>query len=248
MEEIDPKDLPKFNGKDGNPVYIVHRGRVIDVSASKLWKTGLHMNRHHAGNDLTTDIQAAPHGLEVLERYPQVAVLKKGASTEKPMPEFLDSLLKRFPMLRRHPHPMTIHFPIVFLFAAPLFTILFLLTGIRSFETTAWHCLGAGLLFTPIAIGTGYYTWWLNYQARSIRPVRIKRKVSLILLGIVVLAMIWRILDPTILISPRPISWIYLILVFSLVPLVSVMGWFGAQLTFPVEKEIPLGEEGNGKN
>ncbi len=75
MEEIDPKELPKFNGKDGNPVYIVHRGRVIDVSASKLWKTGLHMNRHHAGNDLTTDIQAAPHGLEVLDRYPQVAVL-----------------------------------------------------------------------------------------------------------------------------------------------------------------------------
>jgi predicted heme/steroid binding protein/uncharacterized membrane protein len=248
MDEIDPKDLPKFNGKDGNQIYIAHRGRVIDVSASKLWKTGLHMNRHHAGNDLTTDIQAAPHGLEVLDRYPQVAVLKKEASTEKPIPKFLASLLKRFPMLRRHPHPMTIHFPIVFLFAAPIFTILFLLTGIRSFETTAWHCLGAGLLFTPIAMGTGYYTWWLNYRARSLRPVRIKKKVSLILLGIAAIVMGWPILDPTILISLRPISWIYLILVFSLVPLVSVMGWFGAQLTFPVEKENPPVEEGKGPN
>ncbi len=243
MEEIDPKELPKFNGKDGNPVYIAHRGRVIDVSASKLWNTGLHMNRHHAGNDLTTDIQAAPHGLEVLDRYPQVAVLKKEASTEKPIPKFLASLLKRFPMLRRHPHPMTIHFPIVFLFAAPVFTILFLLTGSRSFETTACHCLGAGLFFTPIAMGTGYYTWWLNYRARSLRPVRIKKKVSVILLGIAVIAMGWRILDQAILISLRPISWIYLILVFSLLPLVSVMGWFGAQLTFPIEKEIPAEDE-----
>ncbi len=173
---------------------------------------------------------------------------KKEASAEMPIPKFLDSLLKRFPMLRRHPHPMTIHFPIVFLFAAPIFTILFLLTGIRSFETTAWHCLGAGLLFTPIAMGTGYYTWWLNYRARSLRPVRIKKKVSLILLGIAVMAMGWRILDPAILISPRPISWIYLILVFSLLPLVSVMGWFGAQLTFPVEKENPKVEEGKGQN
>ncbi|MGA3086936.1 MAG: DUF2231 domain-containing protein [Thermodesulfobacteriota bacterium] len=239
MEEIDPKELPKFNGKNGNPVYIVHRGRVIDVSASDLWKTGLHMHRHHAGNDLTTDIQAAPHGLEVLDRYPQVAIMKKEATAEKPMPKFLDSLLKQFPMLRRHPHPMTIHFPIVFLFAAPLFTGLFFLTGIRSFETTAWHCLGAGLLFTPIAISTGYYTWWLNYRARSLRPVRIKKKVSLILLATAMVAMGWRIMDPAILFSPGPTRWIYLILVFSLLPLVSVMGWFGAQLTFPVEKEIP---------
>ncbi|MHB8843071.1 MAG: DUF2231 domain-containing protein [Candidatus Aquicultor sp.] len=248
MEEIDPKELPKFNGKDGNPVYIVHRGRVIDVSASELWKTGLHMNRHHAGNDLTTDIQAAPHGLEVLERYPQVAVMKKVAPVEKPIPKFLDTLLKRFPMLRRHPHPMTIHFPIVFMFAAPLFTVLFLLTGIGSFETTAWHCLGAGLLFTPVAMGTGYYTWWLNYRAISIRPVRIKQKVSLILLITAIIAMVWRVMDPAILISPGSARWIYSILVFSLLPLVSVMGWFGAQLSFPVEKEIPVTEEGKGKN
>jgi len=248
MKEIDPQELSKFNGKDGNPVYIVHRGRVFDVSASKLWKTGLHMNRHHAGRDLTTDIQAAPHGLEVLERYPQVATVRPGPLAEKPIPDFLALLLKRFPMLRRHPHPMTIHFPIVFMFAAPLFTFLFLLTGIRSFETTAWHCLGGGLLFTPVAIGTGYYTWWLNYRARSLRPVRIKQKVSLILLGTALITMFWRSFDSAILISSGPVRWIYLILVFSLLPLVSIMGWFGAQMTFPIEKEISLAEGGDKKS
>ncbi len=247
MEEIDPKELPKFNGKDGNPVYIVHRGRVFDVSASKLWKTGLHMNRHQAGKDLTTDIQAAPHGLDVLERYPQVAIVRPEPPAEKPIPKSLDSLLKRFPLLRRHPHPMTIHFPIVFMFSAPLFTILYLLTGIGSFETTGRHCLGAGLLFTPVAIGTGYYTWWLNYQARSLRPVRIKKKVSLILLGTALIAMLWRILDPAVVISPGPARWIYLILVFSLLPLVSIMGWFGAQMTFPVEREAQPVEDENKK-
>jgi uncharacterized membrane protein len=174
----------------------------------------------------------------------KVATIKQKILAEKPTPNFLDFLLKRFPMLRRHPHPMTIHFPIVFMFSAPLFTILFLLTGIPSFETTAFHCLGAGLLFTPVAIGTGYYTWWLNYQARPIRPVEIKKRVSLILLGTALIAMSWRILDPVILIVPGPTRWIYLILVFSLLPLVSVMGWFGAQLTFPIEKEISFVEDG----
>jgi predicted heme/steroid binding protein/uncharacterized membrane protein len=237
MKEIDPKDLPQFDGKDGQPVYIVHNGRVIDVSASKLWKTGLHMNRHHAGQDLTTDIKAAPHGLEVLDRYPQVGVIKKEDPPERAVPEFLIVLLKRFPMLRRHPHPMTIHFPIVFMFSAPLFTFLYLLTGIPGFESTAFNCLGAGLLFTPIAMGTGYYTWWLNYQSRSIRPVEIKKRVSLIMFGLAAVAFIWRLSVPDILCPFGLAGGLYLVLITSLVPLVTVMGWLGAQLTFPVEKE-----------
>jgi predicted heme/steroid binding protein/uncharacterized membrane protein len=237
MDEIDPKDLPKYNGKDGNPVYIVYQDRVIDVSASKLWKTGRHMNRHQSGQDLTTDIQAAPHGLEVLDRYPQVGVLKKEELPEREIPKRLSALLKRFPMLRRHPHPMTIHFPIVFMFSAPLFTLLYFLTGMPAFETTSRHCLGAGLFFTPIAIGTGYYTWWLNYEARPLRPVKIKKKVVLLLLATASIVMAWRTLDSSLMQDSGMARGLYLILLFSLIPLVSIIGWFGAQMTFPVEKE-----------
>jgi hypothetical protein len=32
-------------------------------------------------------------------------------------------------------------------------------------------------------------------------------------------------------------SVIYFLLVISLLPLVTIIGWFGAQLTFPIEKE-----------
>ena len=67
IKEFSPEELARFNGQNGKPVYIAHGGKVIDVTASKLWKSGLHMKRHHAGKDLTTDIQAAPHSLEVLE-------------------------------------------------------------------------------------------------------------------------------------------------------------------------------------
>ncbi len=56
MKEFDLTSLSRFNGQDGNAVYIVYQGRVIDVSQSKLWKTGLHMKRHQAGSDLTEDI------------------------------------------------------------------------------------------------------------------------------------------------------------------------------------------------
>jgi predicted heme/steroid binding protein/uncharacterized membrane protein len=237
MKEIDTKELAKANGEKGRPVYIAHQGKVYDVSKSTLWKGGLHMNRHRAGHDLTADIQAAPHGPEVLERYPQVAGLKRQASAGPEMPAILARLLKRFPMLRRHPHPMTVHFPIVFTFAATTFTLLSLVTGIRAFELTAVHCLGAGLIFTPLAMATGYYTWWLNYLSRPLRPVTIKQRVAIVLLICEIIAFVWRIATPDILDPVRLAGVGYLVLILSLFPLAVVLGWFGATLTFPAEKE-----------
>ena len=237
MKEFDRESLKEFSGKDGKPVYVAHRGRVFDVSGSKFWKTGMHMKRHSSGADLTSDIEAAPHGPEVLDRYPQVGVLTMKEEDARPMPHWLAGLLDQFPFLHRHPHPMVVHFPIVFSFAAALFNILYFLTGHRPFETTALHCLGGGVLFAPVAILTGYFTWWLNYQARPMRAVTIKIRFSILLWGFSILAFIYRVLNPDILFSLSGGSILYLLLVFSLVPIVTVIGWFGATLTFPVERK-----------
>ncbi len=237
MKEFNLKDIETCNGSNGNPVYIVHQGKVFDVSNSKLWKTGLHMKRHHAGKDLTTDIQAAPHGTEVLERYPQIGVVKKEEFMEIKLPAVLSWLLSRYPMLRRHPHPMTVHFPIVFMFSATIFNLVYLMTDFRSFETTAFHCLGAGVFFTVITISTGLYTWWLNYLSKPVRAVTIKKRVSFILLIVAFIAFVWRLMQPEVMISLQGINTIYLLLIISLLPLVTVIGWFGASLTFPIEKE-----------
>jgi predicted heme/steroid binding protein/uncharacterized membrane protein len=238
MKEFDLKELEGFNGEAGKPVYIAHQGRVIEVTASKMWKGGLHMRRHHAGKDLTTDIQAAPHGLEVLDRYPQVGVLKQDAAVpSRPMPQALASLLERFPLLKRHPHPMTVHFPIAFLIATTVFNLLYLITGYAAFEVTGWHCLGGAVLFTPVAMGTGLFTWWLNYLAKPLRPVSIKIRLTPLVWGLALLAFTWRLAVPDILQAFRPASYIYFLLILSFFPLVTVIGWFGAQMTFPIERE-----------
>ena len=164
-------------------------------------------------------------------------LLKEREVPARKMPEMLARLLVQFPILRRHPHPMTVHFPIVFMFSATMFTLLYLVTGIAAFELTGLHCLGAGIIFTPVVMGTGYFTWWLNYMAKPLRPVTIKQRVSIILLSIEVIAFVWRLTSPDILMSFRFVSGIYLMLIISLFPLALVLGWFGASLTFPIEKE-----------
>ncbi len=237
MKEFDPKELSKFNGKEERPAYVAYQGRVIDVSQSKLWKGGLHMTRHHSGNDLTTDIRAAPHTPEVLDRYPQVGVMQEEEVPKRPMPKPLTRLLTRFPFLRRHPHPMMVHFPIVFMVSTTLFNLLYLISGVKAFEITALHCLGAGILFTPVAVLTGWYTWWLNYLAKPLRPVSIKVRFSLILIVVQVVVFVWRIAVPDILSPFEGASAVYLLLVLSLIPLVTIIGWFGAQMTYPIEEE-----------
>ncbi len=237
MKEFDLEELAEFDGKDGKPVYIAHKGKVFDVTGSKLWKAGVHMKRHHAGADLSTDIKAAPHMPEVLDRYPQVGVLKQPATAEVQIPELLSRLLKKYPMLRRHPHPSTVHFPIVFMLATTVFNVLYVVTGIKAFEVTAVNCLGAGILFTPLVILTGLFTWWLNYMARPLHAIHVKMWCSLALLLTGIAAFAWHVSNPHILDSFQVQSFFYFLLILALSPLVVVIGWFGAKLTFPFEED-----------
>ena len=237
MKEFDVKSLTEADGKEGRPALVAYQGKIYDVSGSKLWPSGQHMQRHQAGKDLTADIQAAPHGPENLDRFPQVGVLKKEEAVTRPMPPFLAGLLERYPILRRHPHPMLVHFPIALFILGPLFAVLYLATGMRSFEVTSFHCVGGGILFIIPAALTGLFTWWLNYLAKPLRPVTVKILFTIILLAAVVVTFIWRILVPDILTYLTGWSLIYFLLLLSFIPMVTVIGWFGAQLTFPFEKK-----------
>jgi predicted heme/steroid binding protein/uncharacterized membrane protein len=237
LQEFTLEELQEFKGTAGQPAYILYEGRVIDVSASKRWPDGHHMATHRAGQDLTDEIKAAPHGPEVLERFPQVGLVRAADAAEEKIPVFLSRLFHYVPLLRRHPHPMVVHFPMVFMVSTSGFTILFLLTGNRSFELTAWYCLWGGVLFTPVAILTGLITWWVNYEAEFLRQVIIKLILSplLFLLGMAVL--IWRYLNPEILVFWEPLSYLYLGCLLTLTPLVISIGWFGGTLVFPLDDD-----------
>lgn len=238
MREFTAEELAQFNGENGKPIYVAHEGKVFDVSASKMWKTGSHMKRHPSGRDLTTDIQGAPHTPEVLQRFPQVGTLAAEKDVEDPrLPAALATLLHTFPFLRRHPHPMTVHFPIVFMFSTTVFSMLYLVTGEKSFDTTAFHCLGAGVFFNVVGIATGLYTWWLNYMAKPLKPVMIKIPLTLAMLAMSIVLFIWRLEVPNILDALSGSGLLYIFLVLSLSAMVTVIGWNGASMTFPVEKE-----------
>jgi len=230
MREMTSEELLSFNGKDGNPVYIAFQGKIYDVSKSPLWSKGLHMNRHPSGKDLTGEISAAPHGEEVFERYPQVGILKKGPPEElKHLPGMLQDLLQRFPMAKRHPHPMLVHFPIAFLMGASLFIFLHLLFDNPSFETISLYLLILGGVSSPFAMASGLLTWWINYRLKLTRFVKRKIQLSILLLASEIILIAWRSVKPEIL---HPV---FVIMMLLLTPIVALLGYYGGQMTFPAE-------------
>lgn len=76
MRRFTKKELAQYNGKGGAKAYIAYKGKVYDVSNSFLWQGGTHQVLHSAGKDLTNSIAEAPHGPELLERFPVVGKME----------------------------------------------------------------------------------------------------------------------------------------------------------------------------
>jgi predicted heme/steroid binding protein/uncharacterized membrane protein len=234
------EELAEYDGKDGKSAFVAYKDRVYDVTASRLWANGLHMMRHHGGKELSEEFALAPHGLDVLDRYPQVGILKTeevAVPDKRKMPRILARIFNRFPLLNRHPHPFIVHFPLAFLASSPLFTALYLITGTRSFELTSFYCLAGGLLFTIAAIPSGLLTWWVNHAAHFHKPVTAKIILSPILFIIGLIVFIWRFQNPFLLENVTRWDFLYLLLLFLMAPIVLTIGWYGASMTFPLHKD-----------
>ncbi len=74
LPEITRSQLALHNGQDKSTIWIAWEGNVYDVSDSRLWKNGRHYE-HWAGQDLTLELQDAPHAEWVFEKFDVVARL-----------------------------------------------------------------------------------------------------------------------------------------------------------------------------
>jgi len=74
MRILTREELKKYDGSNG-VAYVTYQGKVYDVSQSFHWKRGIHQVMHHAGCDLTEALKKAPHGHEMLDKFPIVGEL-----------------------------------------------------------------------------------------------------------------------------------------------------------------------------
>jgi len=74
MRVFTKEELRKYDGVDGL-AYVAYKGKVYDVSQSFHWKRGIHQVTHQAGCDMTEALTQAPHGPDMLDKFPIVGEL-----------------------------------------------------------------------------------------------------------------------------------------------------------------------------
>lgn len=62
------------NGTDREEIWCAYKGNIYDVSRSRLWRNGNHYE-HWAGQDLTEEMQDAPHTEFVFDKFEMVGKL-----------------------------------------------------------------------------------------------------------------------------------------------------------------------------
>lgn len=231
MDKLTREELAQRNGKDGTPTFVSVDGKIYDVSASRMWKNGSHMKAHSAGKDLSLELQAAPHGPEVLERFQQVATLSN--PTEKEPSRFVEAPALIGKLLDNHPHPVSVHFPVALLIMAAAFSVLGLLFNIPLLDGAGFANVVAATLMTPFTIMTGLLSWRYNYGAVWTSIYRRKAALSALLLVLALAAVLLRGLTGAEMGDESTAYWVYLALLVLMAPLVMGIGYLGGKITFP---------------
>jgi predicted heme/steroid binding protein/uncharacterized membrane protein len=232
IKEITPEELSKNNGRNGNPSYVVVDGKVWDVSSSKMWSDGYHVNTHHAGQDLSIALQAAPHSTKVMGRFELVGEFVE-TEPKRQMREFPEPSPLISWILAKHPHPISAHLPMGLGIASSLFIFFSLLFDAKALPEAAFYNLILTAITAPLSAVAGLLSWYYNYGGVWTTVFRVKALLSIFLILILASAIVIRLMFLEQGELRTIYSFIYYVLVLLIAPTVAIIGRLGGKITFP---------------
>ena len=129
-------------------------------------------------------------------------------------------------------HAVAAHFPNGLLPAAALFFGLFLIKGVESFESTAFHLVALSVLITPVVFISGIRDWQAKYGGVPGGVFYKKIMLALIMLILGIAAVMLRSTSGS---WDGMGSWgqiVYLSLLAGMLGCVTMLGHYGGQLVF----------------
>ena len=133
----------------------------------------------------------------------------------------------------QHLHPIFVHFPQALFPVAFAALCIYLLTGVREFETGAFVAALFGALAAPVTTATGFFDWWNRYQAYLTSVFKIKITGSFVLMALAGPAILLRAFHPDLAVLPLGgLGWAYFGLLAACTATCVVLGHFGGKLVF----------------
>jgi len=74
LPEFTRSQLALRNGQDRPEIWVAYQRKIYDVTNSRLWRNGKHY-QHWAGQDLTPELEEAPHTTVVFKKFKVVGQL-----------------------------------------------------------------------------------------------------------------------------------------------------------------------------
>jgi predicted heme/steroid binding protein/uncharacterized membrane protein len=230
MQYFTKEELRKYNGNNDMPSYVAFNGSVYDVSSSALWKNGGHFKKHFAGSDMTSAIAGAPHSEDVLSRYPKIGELVISDTADKNRQLSKEHLTVWYS--KYHPHPLIIHFPIALHYFSAFADILFLKYLSSEYEAAVFLSFVVATVMGLLALVTGVFSWWINYNFTKSRPFMIKLVGAFFTLFAGLVPIVQKLTDPNIPFSKSIEGYIYHSIIFATVISVTIVGYYGGKITW----------------
>jgi len=132
-----------------------------------------------------------------------------------------------------HLHPVFLHFPQALFPVAFAALCIYLLTGIREFESGAFVAALFGAMAAPVTTATGFFDWWNRYQAYMTSVFKIKITGSFVLMALAGPAVLLRVFHPDLPLLPLGgLRWVYFGLLAACTATCVVLGHYGGKLVF----------------
>lgn len=236
MQQFTEEELRCYNGQEGMPAYIAFKGNVYDVTSSKFWKNGTHFKKHFAGCDLTEELSHAPHAEEVFENFTPIGTLIP--TVQIPAKTLKEEQKERYRQwyARYHPHPMIIHFPIALHYFSAFTDILFLVNPSREYDTAVFLSFLIATAMGFLALLTGVFSWWVNYDFSTSRAFVIKLIGALFTLIVGLIPLWQKILNPDVAFSTGMDGITYHAVIFITLISISIVGYYGGKITWGAKK------------
>ncbi len=135
-------------------------------------------------------------------------------------------------MVKNHLHPISVHSPNGIVPVAVFFFIVAALFQVSSFETAALFNMIAVFLSMPVVILSGYVTWKKKYEGVKTSVFKVKIAASTIAISVLSVLIVWKLLQPDVLMVASSARWVFLFLSLILLASIGIAGHLGGKLVF----------------
>lgn len=133
-------------------------------------------------------------------------------------------------MSRHHAHPISVHFPNGVLPVALMMFLLAVLFDSTTLATAGFYNIFFVMLALPFVIFTGFVDWEKKYKKALTPMFQIKILAASVTFTTCLISLIWYLMDPGVIGSPR--GWLFILVNLLMVVSAGVAGHIGGRLVF----------------